>query len=168
MKSIDVANYLIERWGQDYPVTNLKLNKMVYYAQVESIAMTGEPLFDDCIEAWQYGPVEPAVYHAFCSHGRSRITEPTERVQIEPEAAQIIDSAANKFGSLSAFDIVSLSHRPDGAWAKVYTPDYDAEITVDVIKASKDIEAQRPESFSVTLDDVAQSMPNALKMLETS
>jgi len=63
---------------------------------------------------------------------------------------------------------LSLSHRPDGAWAKVYTPDYDAEITVDVIKASKDIEAQRPESFSATLDDVAQSMPNALKMLETS
>ena len=52
MRAIDVANYLVERWGRCYPATIHKLNRLVYLVQAETIATTGEPLFEDCIEAW--------------------------------------------------------------------------------------------------------------------
>lgn len=44
MRAIDVANYLVERWGRDYPATIHKLNRLVYLAQTEAVATTGELL----------------------------------------------------------------------------------------------------------------------------
>ena len=170
MRAIDVANYLVERWGRRYPATIHRLNRLVYLAQAEAIAKTGEPLFEDCIEAWQRGPVVPAVIHAFGEWGDAAITEPIEHVEVKPDAARLIDSVAKKYGPLSAFDLVSFVRRPGGAWARVYAPGREAEITSDAIKVSEDAsaDASRPEPFSATLDTVAWDMPRALKMLETS
>ena len=170
MRAIDVANNLVERWGRCYPATIHKLNRLVYLVQAEAIATTGEPLFEDCIEAWQCGPVVPAVIHAFGEWGDTAITEPIEHVEVKPDTARLIDSVAEKYGQLSAFDLVSLVRRPGGAWARVYAPGREAEIAFDVIRASADAsaDASRPEPFSVTLDAVARNMPRALKMLETS
>lgn len=168
MRAIDVANYLVERWGRRYPATIHRLNRLVYLAQVEAVTTTGEPLFEDRIEAWQCGPVVPAVTHAFDEWGDAAIIEPTEHAEVEPDAAHLIDSVAEKYGPLSAFDLVGLVRRPDGAWARVYAPGREAKITSDVIKASADADASRSEPFSATLDAVARNMPRALKMLETS
>ena len=170
MRAIDVANYLVERWGRFYPATIHKLNRLVYLVQAEAVATTGEPLFEDRIEAWQCGPVVPAVIHAFGEQGDAMIAAPTERAEVKPDAARLIDSGAEKHGSLSAFDLISLVRRPGGAWARVYAPGRDVEITFDAIKASADASADTstPEPFSATLDNVARAMPRALKMLETS
>ena len=61
MKSIQVANAFILRHGSDIDITNLVLNKLVYFAQVEFLRETGKPLFEDKIEAWSYGLVERPV-----------------------------------------------------------------------------------------------------------
>ena len=170
MRAIDVANYLVGRWGRCYPATIHKLNRLVYLVQAEAIATTGEPLFEDCIEAWQCGPVVPAVIHAFGEREDTAITEPIEHVEVKPDVACLIDSVTERYGSLSAFDLVSLVRRPGGAWARVYAPGREAKITSDAIKASADASADtsKPEPFSATLDAVARNMPRALKMLETS
>lgn len=170
MRAIDVADYLVERWGRCYPATIHKLNRLVYLAQAEAIATTGEPLFADRIEAWQCGPVVPAVIHAFGERGDTAITEPIKHVEVRPDAARLIDSVAEKYGPLSVFDLVNLVRRPDGAWARVYAPGRDAEITSGTIGTSADAgaDASKPEPFSATLDAVARNMPRALKMLETS
>lgn len=112
----------------------------------------------------------PAVTHAFGERDDTVTTEPTEHAEVEPDVARLIDSVAEKYGSLSAFDLVSLVRRPGGAWIRVYAPGREAEITFDAIKASADVsaDASRPEPFSATLDAVARNMPRALKMLETS
>lgn len=168
MRSIDVANYLIERWGRDYPATIHKLNRLVYLAQAEAVATTGEPLFEDRIEAWRHGPVVPAVIHAFGEWGDAAIIEPTEHAEVEPETARLIDSVAEKFGSLSAFDLVALVRRPGGAWARAYAPGREAEITPGALMGSADVAAFTFEPFSAALNAVAKGMPHALKMLEAS
>lgn len=170
MRAIDVANYLVERWGRDYPATIHELNRLVYLAQVEAVVITGESLFEERIEAWECGPVVPAVTHAFGECGDAAIVEPLEHAEVEPNAARLIDSVAEKFGPLSAFDLIALVRRPGGAWVRAYAPGRDAEITPDAIKASTDAnaDASAPEPFSATLDAVARNMPRALKMLETS
>ena len=75
MKAIDVANFFIDLYNSvpEGQVTNLSLNKLLYFAQGHSLAENGKPLFDEPIEAWQYGPVVPSVYHTFKKHRRSRI-----------------------------------------------------------------------------------------------
>lgn len=54
--------YAIEK----QPITNLKLQKVLFYIQAKSFLMCGEPIFQDEIEAWRHGPVIRDVYNAFC------------------------------------------------------------------------------------------------------
>ena len=46
-------------------LTNLKLNKLVYYTQAWHLALFKKPVFEDEIEAWVHGPVLPAVYDTY-------------------------------------------------------------------------------------------------------
>ena len=56
----DVAAYIIEKQG---PMTAMKLEKLVYYAQAWSLVWDERPLFRERIEAWAAGPVVPALYY---------------------------------------------------------------------------------------------------------
>lgn len=51
MEALNVANYIIDNWSDKFEITNLKLNKLVYYSQVESLRKYNRPLFDDIVEA---------------------------------------------------------------------------------------------------------------------
>jgi uncharacterized phage-associated protein len=65
MKAQDVAEYfltLVDDEAGD-SLSNLKLQKLVYYAQGFHLALTEKPLFDEAIEAWEHGPVVPGLYH---------------------------------------------------------------------------------------------------------
>ena len=61
----DVADFFVQLANQseDDQITNLKLNKLLYYAQGAFLARTGHPLFHNTMEAWPLGPVIPDVYH---------------------------------------------------------------------------------------------------------
>ena len=56
----DVADYLLWLADQDrIGVDHLKLQKLVYYAQGFHLGNEREPLFNEGLHAWQYGPVCP-------------------------------------------------------------------------------------------------------------
>ena len=169
MEALNVANYIIDNWSDKFEITNLKLNKFVYYSQVESLRKYNHPLFNDIIEAWQYGPVEPVVYHTFSSYGRNCITNSSDLAILDGTSKKLIDSVMDKLGMLTAFDLVTLSHKPDGAWASVYSPNRDNPITPEAILASND---GLDINDVVTIDQAVQStiaaMPNALRLLENS
>ena len=75
----------------------------------------------------------------------------------------------NRLGMLSAFDLVTLSHKPDGAWASAYSPNMDNPITPEAILAFND---GLDNNDIMTIDQAVQStiaaMPNALRLLENS
>src|SRR5450631_518283 len=54
-----VADYFLSLVDEEAgdSLSNLKLQKLVYYAQGFSLALTGKRLFDEAIEAWEHGPV---------------------------------------------------------------------------------------------------------------
>ena len=56
---VKIASYICMRYQQQYSkeIDEMKLHKLLYFTQRESIIQTGEPLFKDCFEAWKYGPV---------------------------------------------------------------------------------------------------------------
>ncbi|HSX79064.1 MAG TPA: type II toxin-antitoxin system antitoxin SocA domain-containing protein, partial [Candidatus Saccharimonadia bacterium] len=57
----DVAQYFLAKADEDAGdlMSNLKLQKLVYYAQGFALALLDKPLFPQCIEAWIHGPVVP-------------------------------------------------------------------------------------------------------------
>lgn len=166
MKSLDVANTFIARHGKNSPITNLKLNKLVFFAQVESLKKYGTSLFSDEIQAWEYGPVEPEVYRAFKKHGRAPISVPSSDFEATERSISIVDDVFNRFSETTAFDMVTISHRPDGAWAKVFNPDRDEVISAEVILSASDLDSSPGISFADALKEVESKWPNALKMLE--
>lgn len=55
----DVAQYILKIHG---PVSAMKLQKLVYYAQAWSLVWDESPLFNERIEAWISGPVVPELF----------------------------------------------------------------------------------------------------------
>ncbi len=111
----DVANYFIfkaQEEGQEL-LSNLKLQKLVYYAQGIYLAEYGIPLFDDKIIAWQYGPVVPELYRKYKSYGSSGIKEPDKGFDpytIGDDIREYLDSIYEFFGQYSAVRLMQLAH----------------------------------------------------------
>ena len=78
-KATDIANFLVYLMSDSCDdLTNLKLNKILYYAQGHYLKNYGKPLFEDAIEAWQHGPVVHSVYHSYKCFNNQPITEYNE------------------------------------------------------------------------------------------
>ena len=171
LSSIDIANLFIVKYGNELRLTNLSLNKQVYFAQVESLRRFDEPLFLDAIEAWEYGPVEPAVYHAFKKYGRLPVRKPCTTmetgVHFSDKVEAAVDSVVEKYGSLTAYDLVEISHREGGAWRNKYIPGKDVEITIEDIRQSKDFTSDPDVSKTLFANilEVEKEWSNTLKML---
>ena len=62
----DIAKYFLAQADEEIGdlISNLKLQKLVYYAQGFYLALHDEALFPEDIEAWTHGPVVPVLYHA--------------------------------------------------------------------------------------------------------
>ena len=67
--AIDVARYIVTFFQEaGDPVSNLKLQKLLYYVQGWSLALDNKPAFQDRLEAWVHGPVQSSVYGTFKSY----------------------------------------------------------------------------------------------------
>lgn len=135
-KALDLAKYIITKCSEDgKPISNLQLQKILFYIQKEYLVQTGMPAFLDRIEAWQYGPVVPVVYSRFCGYGARPIQ--TKFFDISINDTTIIDKVLIEKRSMDPWKLVAETHRENGAWAKVFNAGLGSgsEITPDMIKA---------------------------------
>lgn len=110
-----VADYIlcyVQREG-DF-ISNLKMQKLVYYAQAWFLAFYNEPLFDQEIQAWVWGPVQPGLCRRFQKHGNGPITEepvcPRFRdKRIKPH----LDELMMVYGDETAHYLSRLTHQED-------------------------------------------------------
>lgn len=73
-RALDVARYIINRYDtQGKTISNLKLQKILYFVQAEFLVAKNKSCFVDEIEAWDFGPVVPEVYHKYKIFGGSNI-----------------------------------------------------------------------------------------------
>ena len=129
-----VANLILaEAKERQISLTNLALQKIIYFVHGKFLVEEGEPLVAGSFEAWQYGPVNLAVYDAFKNCGADPIcqratkrdlrTGKVEEVQF-PESANLqrkITDAAAPYLKLSAGRLVDLSHASGSPWDRVTT-----------------------------------------------
>lgn len=105
-------------------LTVMQLIKLVYVANGWSLALLGRQLFEDQIQAWQYGPVIPNVYRAFNRFGSAPITQPAINefsdleyaADFEPVEKRLIHSVVDSYGHLHAFELSRRMHEPGTPW----------------------------------------------------
>jgi len=118
----DIANYFLYKAQEEAEedqelISNLKLQKLVYYAQGLHLAICGEPLFDDAIEAWQYGPVVPTLYHLYKTYGAEGIPIDTnfDSSKVDDETREFLDEIYELLGQFSAVGLMNMAHS-DECW----------------------------------------------------
>ena len=114
----NVAKYLIYRASQELVgdnqeregITNLKLQKVLYFVQAYYLAKLGRPLFSDKIEAWEYGPVVPAVYRKYRGHVSNPIISEEDKSSLSDEDKKVVQKIWDTFGGYSASRLVDITH----------------------------------------------------------
>ena len=137
----EVAEYLLFLDSKDDDtegISNLKLQKLLYYAQGYFVALYNKNLFNEEIEAWMHGPVVPEIYREYKSHGKKSIPPP-ENVDINAfttEEQEIIDDVYMVYGQFSAWALRNMTHREE-PWIKRES-DRDVITNNDLIDFFKD------------------------------
>lgn len=143
--ALDVAKYVIQYCGErHYFLSNLKLQKILYFIQAEFLIVKGYPCFYEDIEAWAFGPVVPDVYHEYKIFGSAGIVT-SDSVDYAKEIQDqdlnlingIVDDTAEY--STSALVDITLHQKP---WEVAYSKYRNNKISNQSIKNFFETEEQ--------------------------
>lgn len=133
----DVARYFLSLTDEEAgdAISNLKLQKLLYYAQGFNLALSAEPLFNETLEAWTHGPVVPDIYHQYKERGGAAIPPPMEfdSSGIDERTREFLDEIYNIYGQYSAWKLVNMTHA-ERPWQDAYNKPEDRTISTDVMK----------------------------------
>ncbi|OOQ60921.1 Panacea domain-containing protein [Mucilaginibacter pedocola] len=114
------------------PMTQMKLQKLVYFAHGYNLAKRNEPLINEEVQAWKFGPVIPAIYNDYKRYGREPISsfDQVESVYcfgfndsvLDKDAIEALDYTWKATAHLSASDLSAWTHKHGSPWAEVYNP----------------------------------------------
>lgn len=119
---LDVSRYIITYCNEKgYPISNLKLQKLLYFVQAYFLVTKNEPCFPDEIEAWPWGPVVRKAYFEFNSYGANNIFLffNDSQMNIMPDDHIRINDVLLKLANLPAYTLVEITHSQE-PWKKVY------------------------------------------------
>lgn len=133
-----ISNALLERaWAHKQPMTQMKLHKLLYYSHGWYLGLKNEPLIDETVEAWQYGPVVRSLYYEFrdCgarpitrkatdidyAHGDLKLIEPEIGPSDDPSMQNFLDRIWSVYGKLTASQLSQMTHEVGSPWQKIWS-----------------------------------------------
>lgn len=125
--AIIVANFFVKKSiDEDMPISNLKVNKLVYLAHGWHLGLHKKPLIREDIEAWQFGPVVRSVYDAFKKYGKHSITKTAttgfsdEMKEIgelaDADTIQFLGKIWNHYRDWKPWQLSALTHEDNSPW----------------------------------------------------
>ncbi|MDY6396453.1 MAG: DUF4065 domain-containing protein [Treponema sp.] len=127
----DIAKYITNKCVDDFhPISNLQLQKIMYYIQHHFLTH-GSELFDDDFEAWKFGPVIPYVYSIYCGFGGTPINEKLETQSIDSKVRNVVNNFVEKMRDMDPWFLVQQTHKPNCAWALTYANGKGAYNVID-------------------------------------
>jgi uncharacterized phage-associated protein len=111
-----------------FHVSNLALQKLLYFAHAIFLIEQKRPLVSGYFEAWEYGPVHPAIYQAFKSEGADAIKIRASRLDLATGARMPVEVPADpsiqnhiakimlSYGHMTPGRLVDISHAKDAPW----------------------------------------------------
>ena len=109
---LDITEYIIKYCNEkNRTISNLKLQKLLYFVQAEFLVNKGKPCFSDPIEAWDFGPVVPTVYHKYLVYGSASIpyVEDNNLIIFSKNDKQLMNSVLDEASNYSAAYLTKLT-----------------------------------------------------------
>lgn len=128
-----VANFILDVAEQEHrPVSNLHINKIVYFLHADFLATFSRPLVSAKIEAWTHGPVFRELYREFKKYGseaiasRATFLDPSSgerrvaQLQFKPEEEEFLVDLVKKYVAMKPSALVAQSHVEGGPWDQTW------------------------------------------------
>ncbi len=114
----EVANYFIRLANETGSyISNLKLQKLVYYAQAWHLAIHDTPLFEEDFEAWVHGPVIPALYQEYQHFGWKPILKDVKKPSFSEDVQNFLNEVSEVYFGCDAYELERMTHQED-PWVK--------------------------------------------------
>lgn len=133
MKAQDLAQYIINRSSKG--ISNLELQKILYFVVLKHYKDTGEYLVDENFEAWQFGAIIYSVYMAYRNYGANNIDRTNKSIEIEDSIKQRVDFVLSKLSNYTYWDWIDMLHAKGGAWERTYTAKKRGTIPRELIRS---------------------------------
>lgn len=104
--NLDMICALIINMRSD--ITNLVLQKLLYFIQAHSLLTNRVPAFDNRMEAWMYGPVVPEVYDNFKRN--QDYYRNIEFINLDPNIRRSVEAVVNNLADLNPYYLVDKTH----------------------------------------------------------
>lgn len=110
--ALDVAKYVIEHeHSKGREVSNLRLQKLLYFVQAKVLMETDEPCFEDEMQAWDFGPVVPSVYYKYRIYGSMDIEMNEDVPNIESKIIEFISAILEFCSNYPTYQLVEITHQ---------------------------------------------------------
>ncbi len=137
-KALAVAKYLLDQTrAAGFVVTPMQLLKLVYIAHGWMLGSHGRPLFNESVEAWQYGPVVPSVYQSLKRFGSSSVqcVDGAPEVQFDQDERAIMDFVSRNYGAANGVTLSAATHKAGTPWSVTWgSQSKSAPISNDLIQ----------------------------------
>lgn len=111
MKALDLANHIIVlSQKHNHAVTNLRVQKILYYVQGYFFKEFGREAFYDDIYCWQYGPVVPQVYFKYNRSGYDALKAEKLHLPATRQEEELIEKVVRQCNDLSTSALVQKTH----------------------------------------------------------
>lgn len=134
----DIADYFLSLCDDDNGdlISNLKIQKLVYYAQGFSLAINNKPIFEEKIQAWPHGPVVPDLYNKYKEYGNNAL--PVDNLDIDfskysQEEIELLDEVYDMYGQFSAWKLRNMTHE-EKPWISTFEKGKSNIISHEVLK----------------------------------
>ena len=122
LSAMDVARYIIAAFyrkdkeideGVSEGISNLKLQKLLYFCQAFALVKIGKPMFKEDLYAWKYGPVVSEVYEAYKEHKNNPLPKQKTKqgdTTLSDADKKIVKEVLKTFGGYSAIRLMNITH----------------------------------------------------------
>ena len=107
-KILNVAEYIFKEYNRvtGELIDEMKLQKLLYFSQRETLAILNKPLFNEEFEGWKYGPISREVRTVYTEDGINADTK-----DIKNESKYIINNVILEYGALASWKLSKISHK---------------------------------------------------------
>jgi uncharacterized phage-associated protein len=110
LSCFEIADYFVSLAQETGSfVSNLKLQKLVYYAQAWHLALHEDPLFPEDFQAWVHGPVIPELYQKYKPWGWQPIQHEV-KLQLPGNVLAFLEEVAQEYFSCDAYELERMTH----------------------------------------------------------
>lgn len=110
-----VASYIFEKYKSEFGtmIDEMKLHKLLYFAQRESIIQTGNPLFDATFRGWKYGPILKEIRESYKNNSFVPVICCSDVDEMKP----VVDAVFEQYAKKGSWSLSRLTHG-EYSWKK--------------------------------------------------